>query len=158
MISSPPSSSLRRSPVSEEYPLQTTIGEQTAAMLKAHAAIRRVRLLDVYAEAIHHLLLERIALLKKNGEVQYLLAPRKERALTVRVPPKLAQKVLAVVEEDEVPVRAFTYTALFFYAVAERLIPPIQVVQSPVVADDDEGREVHKWVFETGPRARTRKA
>jgi len=140
----------------EEYSLQTTIGERTAAMLKVHAAFRRIRLLDVYAEAIHHLLLERIALLKKNGEVQYLLAPRKGRALTVRVPQKLAQKVLAVAEEDEVPVRAFTYTALFLYAVAERLIPPIQVVQS--VATEDESRDYQKFVFETGPRAKTRKA
>jgi hypothetical protein len=101
--------------------------------------------------------LERIALLKKNGEVQYLLAPRKGRALTVRVPPKLAQNVLAVAAEDEVPVRAFTYTALFFYAVAERLIPPIQVVQS-VVATEDESRDFHKFVFETGPQVKTRKA
>jgi hypothetical protein len=76
----------------------------------------------------------------------------------VRVPPKLAQKVLAVAAEDEVPVRAFTYTALFFYAVAERLIPPIQVVQSVVATDEDESRDFHKFVFETGPRAKTRKA
>jgi hypothetical protein len=94
----------------------------------------------------------------REGKVQYLLAPRKERALTVRFPPKLAQKVLAVAAEDDVPVRAFTYTALLFYAVAERLIPPIQIVQSVVATDEDESRDVHKFVFETGPRAKTRKA
>jgi hypothetical protein len=143
----------------DDYVLQTTTTDQLSGCLKAFAALRVVPLLDIYVEALEFLFSEREAARKKHGAIVYLLAPRKARALNVRVPMKIAGHALAVAEEDDVPVRAVVYTALLFFALTKRLIEPAATVKSGILAieDEDERRAVSATLREMRHQARARK-
>jgi len=116
--------------------LQTTAPDDLAAALKMEAARLRVTLLDVYAEALETFFRHRLALKKDGKIVPYLVAPKSARPLNVRVPRPLAKKAQAVADEDDMTVRALTYTALADYAMKWALINSIGRLQSGMPADD----------------------
>jgi hypothetical protein len=142
-----------------ERVLQTTAPDDLASALKVEAARLRVTLLDIYAEAFENFFRHRMALRKAGKTVPYLVAPKSARPLNVRVPLLIAMKAQALADQDDMTVRAFTYTALVDYAMKRALIDSIGPLQSGIL--DSEVRErsgpspslsAEDPVFDTGVR------
>ena len=119
-----------------DFVLQTTAPDDLAAALKMEAARLRVTLLDVYAEALETFFRHRLTLKKDGKIVPYLVAPKSARPLNVRVPRPLAKKAQAIADEDDMTVRALTYTALADYAMKWALINSIGTLQSATRGED----------------------
>jgi hypothetical protein len=133
--------------------LQTTAPDDLASALKMEAARLRVTLLDVYAEALETFFRHRMALMKEGKTVPYLVAPKSARPLNVRVPRPLAKKAQAIADEDDMTVRALTYTALADYAMRWALINSIGRLQSGM--SRDEAREPSPAFLSAEPRLRS---
>jgi hypothetical protein len=133
-----------------DFVLQTTAPDDLASALKMEAARLRVTLLEVYAEAFEGFFRHRMALKKAGKTVPYLVAPKSANPLNVRVPLPIAMKAQGIADEDDMTVRALTYTALADYAMKLALIDSIGPLQSGMLSD--ETREHSRSSSSTEPR------
>jgi hypothetical protein len=119
--------------ITNDYVIQTSVSNELAGALKAHAALRNMLLFDLFVEVIEQFIKYRESLKKKRQSVPYLISPKGGRYFNLRIPEKLALRVQALSDDDNVAARRFVYTAMIHYAVSQRLIRSVGNVVSGVI-------------------------
>ncbi len=92
---------------------RTSINPALIKKLKIAAARRGIYLQDLYEEAFICFLEKRSSLGK--GDTVYLMSPRDEKELNLKIRPSIFAKIEGVAKEDKVSLRRLIYTALFNY-------------------------------------------
>jgi predicted transcriptional regulator len=122
----------------EFYLIQTAVSDELARALKAHAALTKVFLADVFVEAIERFIDHVHALHSKGHGVPYLSSSKASTMMNMRIPMRLARRLQVLAQKEDIPVRRFAYTALVNFAVDNQLMPPLGTVQSGVPVDQED--------------------
>ena len=92
---------------------RTRINPDLIKKMKIEAATRGIYLQDLYEEAFLCFLEKRSSLGK--GKTVYLMSPKDEKELNMKIRPSVFAKIEEVAKEDKVSLRRLIYTALFNY-------------------------------------------
>jgi len=92
---------------------RTRINPDLIKKMKIVVAVRGMYLQDLYEEAFLCFLEKRSSLGK--GKTVYLMSPRDEKELNMKIRPSIFAKIEGAAKEDKVSLRRLIYTALFNY-------------------------------------------
>ncbi len=95
---------------------QTDVSADLLHGLKAHAAVNRKLLVDVFNDALTEFLDHRAQLIKDKKTPMYLVSPRNGERLNVRLTKTVASQADKAAEKDGVPPRRFVFSALVWFA------------------------------------------
>ena len=101
---------------------QTDVSADLLYGLKAHAAVNRKLLVDVFSDAITEFLDYRAQLVKAKKTPMYVVSPKDGERLNVRLTKSLSTQANKAAEKDRVAARRLVFTALVYYATQHGII------------------------------------